>query len=38
MSLARMPGIQILEVPGTPLPEGLAFQAPLPVKNAAGDF
>ncbi len=38
MSLARTPGVQILDVPGTPLPEGLTFQAPPPVKNAAGDF
>src|SRR5205814_6606190 len=38
LSLARTPGVQILDVPGTPLPEGLAFVAPPPVKSAAGDF
>jgi GTP-binding protein HflX len=36
MTLARTPGVQILELPETPL-ESLAFRAPPPVKSAAGD-
>jgi GTP-binding protein HflX len=37
MTLARTPGVQILEVPGTPL-ETLGFPAPLPGKSAAGEL
>ena len=38
MRLARTPGVQILEIPGTPMPQGPELRTPPPVKSAAADF